>query len=158
MLILEITSSAVITSVPAEAQGRSITPDRGHSSVCKNCMGRTKLRGELGLIRLRGTGSPIRLAVSRCQLLTVSCPFIQDRLQGFRNFCSLLKRDHFTLCPGCILSFCASEDYVEEAWPIVDPVLKADTQSNTQSMNMGRTRGERAKSIKKSRTPSRIPS
>ena len=63
-------------------------------------MGRTKLRGELGLIRLRGTGSPIRLAVSRCQLLTVSCPFIQDRLQGFRNFCSLLKRDHFTLSSG----------------------------------------------------------
>ncbi|HXO94124.1 MAG TPA: hypothetical protein VN825_08305, partial [Candidatus Acidoferrum sp.] len=25
------------------------------------------------------------------------------------------------------LSFCAPEDYVEEAWPIVDPVLKADT-------------------------------
>jgi glucose-6-phosphate 1-dehydrogenase len=26
-----------------------------------------------------------------------------------------------------MLSFCAPEDHVEEAWPIVDPVLKADT-------------------------------
>jgi hypothetical protein len=40
--------------------------------------------------------------------------------------------------------FFAREEYVEEAWPIVDPVLKADTQS----MNLSRTRGERAKSIK----------
>src|SRR5262249_1653852 len=31
---------------------------------------------------------------------------------------------------GCILSFCGREDYVKEAWPIVDSVLKADTQSN----------------------------
>ena len=56
--------------------------------------------------------------------------------------------------PGASFLFVPPEDYVEEAWPIVDPVLKADTQS----MNMGRTRGARAKSIKKSRTPSRIPS
>jgi hypothetical protein len=55
---------------------------------------------------------------------------------------------------GASFLFFAREEYVEEAWPIVDPVLRADTQS----MNMSRTRGERAKRIKKSRAPSRIPS
>jgi len=56
--------------------------------------------------------------------------------------------------PGASFLFVPPEDYVEEAWPIVDPVLKADTPV----YELGRTRGERAKSIKKSRTPSRIPS
>ena len=74
MLILEITSSAAITSVPTEAPRASITPDRVHSSVCKKLNMQDKLRGELGLIRLRRTASPIRLSVSRCQLLTVCCP------------------------------------------------------------------------------------
>ena len=105
MLILEITSRAVITPVPAKAQGRRSCPTGITPPFIKNCIGRTQLRGELGLTRLRGTGSPIRLSVSRCQLLTVCCPLIRDRLQGFRNFRSLLKRDHFTLSLGCIFLF-----------------------------------------------------
>src|SRR5260370_23160298 len=97
MLILEITSSVVITSVPAEAQGRRSRPTGVTPPFVKNCMGRTKLRGELGLIRLRGTGSPIRLSVSRCQLLTVCCPLHPRSPSRLGYFCSLVKRDHFTL-------------------------------------------------------------
>ena len=48
MLILEITSSAVITSVPTEAQGRRSRPIGVTPPFVKNCMGRTNYEGSWG--------------------------------------------------------------------------------------------------------------
>src|SRR6516165_9762373 len=49
---------AVITSVPTEAERRWSRPIGVTPPLVKNCMLRAKLRGELGLIRLRRTGTP----------------------------------------------------------------------------------------------------
>ena len=113
MQILEITSSADITSVPTEATKALVTSDRG-TPLVKNCMLRTKLRGELGLIRLRRTGSPIRLSVSRSQLLTVCCP-ISSKIASKASVTFARSSSEITLLSdsGCILSFCGREDYVE---------------------------------------------
>jgi len=73
-------------------------------------------------------GSPIRLSVLRCQLLTVCCP-PSRKIASKASVTFARSSSEITLLSdsGCILSFCAREDYVEEAWPIVDPVLKANT-------------------------------